>query len=177
MKQLADELEISILLVHHLRKQGDGDRLIKFPVQQESAERWTQFLCLTKANGIQIRQRSFVRAEILNTVKWRWNCQKKIVFGLSFQTALKIRRCRLPDEMVSLIDLWKSKNPLTERTVNSQNFLIRTTAKGCPQKVLSRWWTAGGIRLKNRACSLQTAEATGKGLWIFLILLPVTKVP
>lgn len=29
MKQLADELEISILLVHHLRKQGDSDPLNK----------------------------------------------------------------------------------------------------------------------------------------------------
>lgn len=29
IKQLADELEISILLVHHLRKQGDGDPLNK----------------------------------------------------------------------------------------------------------------------------------------------------
>ena len=96
LKALADDLKISLLLVHHLRKQGDSYPLNKLSVQRESVEQWTQCSFSTKASATQTARCCSARDEILRTEKLKFSSKKKTVSGNSKATAWKNPRSPNP---------------------------------------------------------------------------------
>lgn len=107
MKQLADELSISILLVHHLRKQGDSDPLNKISGTTGISGAMDAIFVLDKS------KRNADMATLVCTgrdIEYREmemklskeNCTWNLV-----SDSLENPQMRLPDEMVSLVEFMK----------------------------------------------------------------------
>ena len=109
MKQLADELSISILLVHHLRKQGDSDPLNKISGTTGIIGAMDAIFVLDKS------KRNADMATLVCTgrdIEYRememWLSKDDCVWNL-VSDSLENPQMRLPDEMVSLIEFMKTK--------------------------------------------------------------------
>ena len=81
LKKLADELKIAILLVHHLRKQGDSDPINEISGTNGIAGCADALFVLKKSNRTQDNATYSVREEILRTEKLSLHFQKRIALG------------------------------------------------------------------------------------------------
>ena len=81
MKQLADELNISLLLVHHLRKQGDSDPLNKLSGTTGIVGAVDSVFVLDKRNAVKTSPHSFAQAGILSIGSWKLSSRTKILYG------------------------------------------------------------------------------------------------
>lgn len=81
LKKLADELKIAILLVHHLRKQGDSDPINEISGTNGIAGCADALFVLKKAIARRATQLYFAREEILRTEKLSLHFQKRIALG------------------------------------------------------------------------------------------------
>lgn len=81
LKKLADELKIAILLVHHLRKQGDSDPINEISGKNGIAGCADALFVLKKAIARRATQLYFAREEILRTEKLSLHFQKRIALG------------------------------------------------------------------------------------------------
>lgn len=82
LKQLADELNICLLLVHHLRKQGDSDPFNKL-TGTTGISRRSQILLLflTRASAMLTAPPSTAQVVTLKTVSSNCSFPKRISFG------------------------------------------------------------------------------------------------
>ena len=96
LKLLADEKKISLLLVHHLRKQGDSYALNKLSGTTGISGAMDEYSFSTKASATKTARRCSVQGEILRTEKLKFNSKKKTVSGNSKATTWKNPRSPNP---------------------------------------------------------------------------------
>ena len=156
MKQLADELNISILLVHHLRKQGDSDPLNKLSgttgisgavdavfVLDKSKRNAQGATLICTGRDIEYREMELRLAK--ETCAWE-------IVSDSIDNPQLI----LPDEMIALIEFMKQigyySGSNTELAERFNSFTGKTvTSKGLKQ-MMNRWRYAleeHGVRFEN----------------------------
>ncbi len=143
MKQLADELSISILLVHHLRKQGDSDPLNKISDTTGISGAMDAIFVLDKS------KRNADMATLVCTgrdIEYREmelrlskeNCTWNLV-----SDSLENPQMRLPDEMVSLVEFMKEQKPFSgtnsEFTALFNSYYGKKLSAKSLKQMMNRW--------------------------------------
>ena len=107
MKLLADELEISILLVHHLRKQGDGDPLNKISGTTGISGAMDAIFVLDKSKRNADTATLVCTGRDIEYREMEMKLSKENCVWTLMSDSLENPQMRLPDEMVSLTQFMK----------------------------------------------------------------------
>lgn len=177
IKQLADELEISILLVHHLRKQGDGDPLNKISGTTGISGAMDAIFVLDKS------KRNADTATLVCTgrdIEYREmemklskeNCVWTLVSD-SFENPQLI----LPDEMVALTQFMKAQKSFSGTNSEFTELFNSYYGKRLSAKSLKQMMNRWRYSLEEQSVQFTSHRGNGQRLLIFLILPTVTKVP
>lgn len=143
MKQLADELSISILLVHHLRKQGDSDPLNKISGTTGISGAMDAIFVLDKskrnadmATLVCIGRDIEYREMELRLSKE--NCTWNLV-----SDSLENPQMRLPDEMLTLVEFIKTKKSFSgtnsEFTELFNSYYGKKLSAKSLKQMMNRW--------------------------------------
>ena len=109
MKQLADELEISILLVHHLRKQGDSDPLNKISGTTGISGAMDAIFVLDKSKRNADTATLVCTGRDIEYREMEMRLSKDDCIWNLVSDSLENPQMRLPDEMVSLTQFMKAQ--------------------------------------------------------------------
>lgn len=109
IKQLADELEISILLVHHLRKQGDGDPLNKISGTTGISGAMDAIFVLDKSKRNADMATLVCTGRDIEYREMEMKLSKENCVWTLVSDSLENPQMRLPDEMVSLTQFMKAQ--------------------------------------------------------------------
>lgn len=93
LKQLADELNICLLLVHHLRKQGDNDPFNKLTGTTGIVGQLILLLFLTRVSATLTVLHSTAQVVTWKTVSLNFSFPKRISFGKCFGTVWRTVKC------------------------------------------------------------------------------------
>ena len=164
LKQLADELNISLLLVHHLRKQGDSDPLNKLSgttgisgavdaafVLDQSKRNATGATMICTGRDIEYRELE------LNFSKDRfvWEC---------LSDTLEEPMLVLPKEMISLVEFMKREQSFsgsnTEFTERYNSFSGKSFSPKALKQMMNRWRYA----LEEQGVSFESHRSNGQRL-------------
>lgn len=143
MKQLADELSISILLVHHLRKQGDSDPLNKISGTTGISGAMDAIFVLDKSKRntdmatLVCTGRDIEYREIEMKLS-KENCTWNLV-----SDSLENPQMRLPDEMVSLVEFMKTQKSFggtnSEFTELFNSYYGKKLSAKSLKQMMNRW--------------------------------------
>ena len=157
MKHLADELEISILLVHHLRKQGDGDSLNKISGTTGISGAMDAIFVLDKSKRNADTATLVCTGRDIEYREMEMKLSKENCVWTLVSDSLENPQMILPDEMVSLVELMKAQkffsgtNSEFTELFNS-HYGKRLSAKSFKQ-MMNRWRYSleeQGVQFTNR---------------------------
>lgn len=143
MKQLADELSISILLVHHLRKQGDGDPLNKISGTTGISGAMDAIFVLDKSKRNADTATLVCTGRDIEYREMEMKLSKENCVWNLVSDSLENPQMRLPDEMVALTQFMKAQkffngtNSEFTELFNS-HYGKRLSAKSLKQ-MMNRW--------------------------------------
>ncbi len=109
MKQLADELSISILLVHHLRKQGDSDPLNKISGTTGISGAMDAIFVLDKSKRNADMATLVCTGRDIEYREMEMRLSKESCTWNLVSDSLENPQMRLPDEMLSLVEFMKTQ--------------------------------------------------------------------
>ncbi len=154
---LADELEISILLVHHLRKQGDGDPLNKISGTTGISGAMDAIFVLDKSKRNADTATLVCTGRDIEYREMEMKLSKENCVWTLVSDSLENPQMILPDEMVSLVELMKAQkffsgtNSEFTELFNS-HYGKRLSAKSFKQ-MMNRWRYSleeHGVQFTNR---------------------------
>lgn len=157
MKQLADELEISILLVHHLRKQGDGDPLNKISGTTGISGAMDAIFVLDKSKRNADTATLVCTGRDIEYREMEMKLSKENCVWTLVSDSLENPQMRLPDEMVSLIEFMKKQESFNGTNSEftelfNSHYGKRLSAKSLKQ-MMNRWRYSleeQGVQFTNR---------------------------
>ena len=157
IKQLADELEISILLVHHLRKQGDGDPLNKISGTTGISGAMDAIFVLDKSKRNADTTTLVCTGRDIEYREMEMKLSKENCIWTLVSDSLENPQMRLPDEMVSLIEFMKKQESFNGTNSEftelfNSHYGKRLSAKSLKQ-MMNRWRYSleeQGVQFTNR---------------------------
>jgi len=156
MKQLADELNISILLVHHLRKQGDSDPLNKLSGTTGISGAVDAVFVLDKSKRNAQGATLICTGRDIEYREMELKLSKETCAWEMVSDSIENPQLILPEEMISLINFMKQivsySGSNTEFAERFNSFTGKSvTSKGLKQ-MMNRWRYAledHGVRFEN----------------------------
>lgn len=156
MKQLADELNISILLVHHLRKQGDSDPLNKLSGTTGISGAVDAVFVLDKSKRNAPGATLICTGRDIEYREMELKLSKETCAWEMVSDSIENPQLILPEEMISLINFMKQivsySGSNTEFAERFNSFTGKSvTSKGLKQ-MMNRWRYAledHGVRFEN----------------------------
>lgn len=156
MKQLADELNISILLVHHLRKQGDSDPLNKLSGTTGISGAVDAVFVLDKSKRNAQGATLICTGRDIECREMELKLSKETCAWEMVSDSIENPQLILPEEMISLINFMKQivsySGSNTEFAERFNSFTGKSvTSKGLKQ-MMNRWRYAledHGVRFEN----------------------------
>ena len=156
MKQLADELNISILLVHHLRKQGDSDPLNKLSGTTGISGAVDAVFVLDKSKRNAQGATLICTGRDIEYREMELKLSKETCTWEMVSDSIENPQLILPEEMISLINFMKQivsySGSNTEFAERFNSFTGKSvTSKGLKQ-MMNRWRYAledHGVRFEN----------------------------
>lgn len=156
MKQLADELNISILLVHHLRKQGDSDPLNKLSGTTGISGAVDAVFVLDKSKRNAQGATLICTGRDIEYREMELKLSKETCAWEMVSDSIENPQLILPEEMISLINFMKQivsySESNTEFAERFNSFTGKSvTSKGLKQ-MMNRWRYAledHGVRFEN----------------------------
>lgn len=156
MKQLADELNISILLVHHLRKQGDSDPLNKLSGTTGISGAVDAVFVLDKSKRNAQGATLICTGRNIEYREMELKLSKETCAWEMVSDSIENPQLILPEEMISLINFMKQivsySGSNTEFAERFNSFTGKSvTSKGLKQ-MMNRWRYAledHGVRFEN----------------------------
>lgn len=156
MKQLADELNISILLVHHLRKQGDSDPLNKLSGTTGISGAVDAVFVLDKSKHNAQGATLICTGRDIEYREMELKLSKETCAWEMVSDSIENPQLILPEEMISLINFMKQivsySGSNTEFAEQFNSFTGKSvTSKGLKQ-MMNRWRYAledHGVRFEN----------------------------
>lgn len=156
MKQLADELNISILLVHHLRKQGDSDPLNKLSGTTGISGAVDAVFVLDKSKRNAQGATLICTGRDIEYGEMELKLSKETCAWEMVSDSIENPQLILPEEMISLINFMKQivsySGSNTEFAERFNSFTGKSvTSKGLKQ-MMNRWRYAledHGVRFEN----------------------------
>lgn len=156
MKQLADELNTSILLVHHLRKQGDSDPLNKLSGTTGISGAVDAVFVLDKSNRNAQGATLICTGRDIEYREMELKLSKETCAWEMVSDSIENPQLILPEEMIALINFMKQtvsySGSNTEFAERFNSFIGKSvTSKGLKQ-MMNRWRYAledHGVRFEN----------------------------
>lgn len=143
MKQLADELEISILLVHHLRKQGDGDPLNKISGTTGISGAMDAIFVLDKSKRNADTATLVCTGRDIEYREMEMRLSKDDCVWNLVSDSLENPQMRLPDAMVSLVELMKAQKSFggtnSEFTELFNSYYGKKLSAKSLKQMMNRW--------------------------------------
>lgn len=134
LKRLADKLKISLLLVHHLRKQGDNDPLNKISGTTGISGAVDTTFILDKSKRSQNNATMICTGRDIEYRELELNFSKDNHIWDLVSDSVESPEILLPDEMIQLIEFMKKVKSSKVRIPNSQKNLILSAVKKSLQK-------------------------------------------
>lgn len=157
MKQLADELEISILLVHHLRKQGDGDPLNKISGTTGISGAMDAIFVLDKSKRNADTATLVCTGRDIEYREMEMRLSKDDCVWNLVSDSLENPQMRLPDAMVSLVELMKAQKSFggtnSEFTELFNSYFGKQLSAKSLKQMMNRWRYSleeQGVQFTNR---------------------------
>lgn len=143
LKSLAEELGISLLLVHHLRKMGDKDPVNKLSGSTGIAGAVDAVFILEKNERVENNATLFASGRDIRDRKMKLEMDAATCTWQLLTDSLKNPESILPDEMVALVKLMKETKAFTGSNTDlalklTENLGTEVTAKGMKQ-MMNRW--------------------------------------
>ena len=168
LKQLADELNIALLLVHHLRKRGDSDALNKLSGTTGITGAADAVFVLDKSERLLDEARLVctgrdIESRELKLLFDRADCVWKLVSDSIEQSSLL-----LPDELHALVELMKTRGSFTGSNTElacavSSHSGTSVLAKGLKQ-LMNRWQS----RLEREGVRFRSYRSNGQRMVVIL---------
>lgn len=157
MKQLADELEISILLVHHLRKQGNGDPLNKISGTTGISGAMDAIFVLDKSKRNADTATLVCTGRDIEYREMEMRLSKDDCVWNLVSDSLENPQMRLPDAMVSLVELMKAQKSFggtnSEFTELFNSYFGKQLSAKSLKQMMNRWRYSleeQGVQFTNR---------------------------
>lgn len=157
MKQLADELEISILLVHHLRKQGDSDPLNKISGTTGISGAMDAIFVLDKSKRNADTATLVCTGRDIEYREMELRLSKDDCVWTLVSDSLENPQMRLPDEMVSLTQFMKAQKSFSgtnsEFTELFNSYYGKKLSAKSLKQMMNRWRYSleeQGVQFTNR---------------------------
>lgn len=157
MKQLADELEISILLVHHLRKQGDGDPLNKISGTTGISGAMDAIFVLDKSKRNADTATLVCTGRDIEYREMEMKLSKENCVWNLVSDSLENPKLILPDEMVSLTQFMKTQKSFSgtnsEFTELFNSYYGKKLSAKSLKQMMNRWRYSleeQGVQFTNR---------------------------
>lgn len=157
MKQLADELEISILLVHHLRKQGDSDPLNKISGTTGISGAMDAIFVLDKSKRNADTATLVCTGRDIEYREMEMRLSKEYCIWTLVSDSLENPQLILPDEMVALIEFMKMQKSFSgtnsEFTELFNSYYGKKLSAKSLKQMMNRWRYSleeQGVQFTNR---------------------------
>lgn len=157
IKQLADELEISILLVHHLRKQGDGDPLNKISGTTGISGAMDAIFVLDKSKRNADTATLVCTGRDIEYREMEMRLSKEDCVWNLVSDSLENPQMRLPNEMVALIEFMKTQKSFigtnSEFTELFNSYYGKKLSAKSLKQMMNRWRYSleeQGVQFTNR---------------------------
>lgn len=157
MKQLADELEISILLVHHLRKQGDSDPLNKISGTTGISGAMDAIFVLDKSKRNADTATLVCTGRDIEYREMEMRLSKEDCVWNLVSDSLENPQMRLPNEMVALIEFMKTQKSFigtnSEFTELFNSYYGKKLSAKSLKQMMNRWRYSleeQGVQFTNR---------------------------
>lgn len=157
MKQLADELEISILLVHHLRKQGDSDPLNKISGTTGISGAMDAIFVLDKSKRNADMATLVCTGRDIEYREMEMKLSKENCVWTLVSDSLENPQLILPDEMVSLTQFMKTQKSFngtnSEFTELFNSYYGKRLSSKSLKQMMNRWRYSleeQGVQFTNR---------------------------
>lgn len=157
MKQLADELEISILIVHHLRKQGDGDPLNKISGTTGISGAMDAIFVLDKSKRNADTATLVCTGRDIEYREMEMRLSKEDCVWRLVSDSLENPQLILPDEMVALIEFMKMQKSFSgtnsEFTELFNSYYGKKLSAKSLKQMMNRWRYSleeQGVQFTNR---------------------------
>lgn len=157
MKQLADELKISILLVHHLRKQGDGDPLNKISGTTGISGAMDAIFVLDKSKRNADMATLVCTGRDIEYREMEMRLSKEDCVWTLVSDSLENPQMILPDEMVALIEFIKTQKSFSgtnsEFTEAFNSYYGKKLSAKSLKQMMNRWRYSleeQGVQFTNR---------------------------
>lgn len=143
IKQLADELEISILLVHHLRKQGDGDPLNKISGTTGISGAMDAIFVLDKSKRNADTATLVCTGRNIEYREMEMKLSKENCVWTLVSDSLENPQLILPDEMVALTQFMKAQKSFSgtnsEFTELFNSYYGKRLSAKSLKQMMNRW--------------------------------------
>lgn len=157
MKQLADELNISILLVHHLRKQGDGDPLNKISGTTGISGAMDAIFVLDKSKRNADTATLVCTGRDIEYREMEMRLSKEDCVWNLVSDSLENPQMRLPNELVSLVAFMKMQKSFSgtnsEFTELFNSYYGKKLSAKSLKQMMNRWRYSleeQGVQFTNR---------------------------
>ena len=164
LKQLSDELDIALLLVHHLRKRGDSDELNKLSGTTGITGAADAVFILDKSDRLRDEARLIctgrdIESRELRLSFRREDCRWDLVSDSMEQSAL-----RLPEELLALVELMKVRGTFIGKNAELADLLSAETGIAVPAKGLKQLMNKYLLRLENAGIRFRSYRSNGQRL-------------
>lgn len=164
MKQLADELEISILLVHHLRKQGDSDPLNKISGTTGISGAMDAIFVLDKSKRNADTATLVCTGRDIEYREMEMRLSKEYCIWTLVSDSLENPQMKLPDEMVALTQFMKAQKSFSGTNSEFTELFNSYYGKKLPAKSLKQMMNRWRYSLEEQGVQFTNRRSNGQRL-------------
>lgn len=164
LKQLADELDVALLLVHHLRKRGDSDELNKLSGTTGITGAADAVFVLDKSERLLDEARLVCTGRDIESRELKLSFDKTDCVWNLVSDSIEQSSLSLPDELQALVELMRARGSFSgentdlARTV-SEHSGLSVSAKGLKQ-MMNKWQS----RLEREGVRFRSYQSNGRRL-------------
>lgn len=164
LKKLADELQISILLVHHLRKQGASDPLNKLSGTTGISGAMDAIFILDRGQRSEGAATLVCTGRDIETRKLDLRFSKSDCTWELVQDSLENRAMEMPEELVALIEFMRSVQRFSSSNTQLANAVGKLTGKEIAPKSLKQMMNRWRYALEEKGVFFQSRRSNGQRL-------------
>ena len=164
LKQLADELDVALLLVHHLRKRGDSDELNKLSGTTGITGAADAVFVLDKSERLLDEARLVCTGRDIESRELKLSFDKTDCVWNLVSDSMEQSSLSLPDELQALVELMKERGSFIGGNTDlacavSEHSGLSVSAKGLKQ-TMNKWQS----RLEREGVRFRSYQSNGRRL-------------
>ena len=164
LKKLADELQISILLVHHLRKQGASDPLNKLSGTTGISGAMDAIFILDRGQRSEGAATLVCTGRDIETRKLDLRFSKSDCSWELVQDSLENRALEMPEELTVLVEFMRSAQTFSGSNTQLADTVGKLAGKEIAPKSLKQMMNRWRYALEEKGVSFQSRKSNGQRL-------------